>query len=413
MNSQFKVSDVSANCPIDWGAPAVMRVPQQQQQQHNSKKGASGASGEQFRLFVEPKIVGRRVDPNTRIVYPTLDRLNMESHSIDLTMEPVTKALLARERKSGASGLKRRVSQDSVSAAAAVKVPEKRIKVLRPQIDEQQPQQQQQPQRQLQQPQQIVAPSAAATTATTATSQQPAQQQSTSLTSDTVLVRLSSGRMVRISKELLLKHQRINQTQNEDRLSRLLKKIQTGQTQQQQQQQQLTPQQQQQQQQQPRTMTSPRTETATEIVNRLVSNGRLPQPQRAQPPVAPVQSQTRTVLQTVSSPDGSQKVQHRLIKIRANPGVVNGITLTGSSTSGSSSGSPVLIRQPIDGQRLSRALSQLPGAVPAGSKSNSVILLTTAANTVRLLTTSVNKHTSSRFWTYYAVGLIIRGIFIF
>jgi len=195
MNSSFTLSDVGAFSPLDYSQVSFLRTPLT-----GAARNSRGA--EQWKIFVEPNVLGRRVDPVTRRVSPAVTSLPLQPHSFALTIEPVTPNLLAREERererskqeeaerhkyetSKREGLKR-PHRDGADEAenAAVELngarAEKRLKVLHPSAPEKQEEL-----------------TVADGTALDEEKGKP----------DTALVRLSSGRVVRVPIEILRQHQ--------------------------------------------------------------------------------------------------------------------------------------------------------------------------------------------------------------
>ncbi len=87
MNSKFTLSSLGEFCPVDWGKPAVLETTPPNVTASTRNKSNKDAST--FKVFVEPQILGRRVEPQSRLIYPSVERLPVESHVIDMTVEAV------------------------------------------------------------------------------------------------------------------------------------------------------------------------------------------------------------------------------------------------------------------------------------------------------------------------------------
>ena len=217
------MTDVGAYSPLDYSQVSYLRTPV-------TGRVTSRVNAEQWKVFVEPnvreasnlcmhallydlrlhftQVLGRRVDPVSRRVDPTVTDLPLEPHSFNLTMEPVTPFLLAREERErereAASAEKRRdnlkrpherdehesASEDGLTNGRR---PEKRLKVLRPTVPASAPM--------------TAAPASATTPLASSKQQQQAGPVAAKTKPDTALVRLSSGKIVRVPIEILRQHQ--------------------------------------------------------------------------------------------------------------------------------------------------------------------------------------------------------------
>ena len=143
-------------------------------------------------------MLGRRVDPATRRVSPAVTSLPLQPHSFGLTIEPVTLNLLAREEKERERDKKDEKRRESLKRPheaieaenATVELngarAEKRMKVLHPTAPTTAPEDEEEER--------------TASAQGTAVGDEKAKP-------DTALVRLSSGRVVRVPIEILRQHQ--------------------------------------------------------------------------------------------------------------------------------------------------------------------------------------------------------------
>lgn len=85
MNSVVSVRDQNHGySPYDLGTPSIFN-------------GQVKPSCTEAKLFVEPALLVRRLDPATRKLNSEIERLSVESHVVQLLFEVITPALLARE----------------------------------------------------------------------------------------------------------------------------------------------------------------------------------------------------------------------------------------------------------------------------------------------------------------------------